>query len=89
MVGTGSFIPENFPDTFATADIYLYEGKPGVKLGREKLFTRPTSIGSEPTVKMIGIVEVARLAASAAGVLAGAKITATCCLTRSAAKSGS
>jgi len=38
VVGTGSFIPENFPDTFATADIYLYEGKPGIKLGREKLF---------------------------------------------------
>jgi nicotinate phosphoribosyltransferase len=38
VVGTGSFIPENFPDTFATADVYMYEGKPGVKLGREKLF---------------------------------------------------
>ena len=38
VVGTGSFIPENFPDTFATADIYMYEGKPGIKLGREKLF---------------------------------------------------
>src|SRR5215471_5327880 len=38
VVGTGSFIPENFADTFATADIYMYEGKPGIKLGREKLF---------------------------------------------------
>jgi nicotinate phosphoribosyltransferase len=38
VVGTGSFIPENFPDTFATADIYLYDGKPGIKLGREKVF---------------------------------------------------
>jgi len=38
VVGTGSFIPENFPDTFATADIYMYEGKPGIKLGREKVF---------------------------------------------------
>lgn len=38
VVGTGSFIPENFADTFATADIYMYEGKSMVKLGREKLF---------------------------------------------------
>jgi nicotinate phosphoribosyltransferase len=37
-VGTGSFIPENFNDTFATADIFMYDGKPGIKLGREKLF---------------------------------------------------
>lgn len=37
-VGTGSFIPENFGDTFATADIFLYEGQFKVKLGREKLF---------------------------------------------------
>ncbi|HMH19509.1 MAG TPA: hypothetical protein VK572_15335 [Burkholderiales bacterium] len=38
VVGTGSFIPDNFNDTFATADIFMYEGKPGIKLGREKLF---------------------------------------------------
>ncbi len=38
MVGTGSFIPENYSDTFATADIFMYEGKFDVKLGREKLF---------------------------------------------------
>src|SRR3970282_2231164 len=38
VVGTGSFIPENFSDTFATADIFLYDGKPLTKLGREKLF---------------------------------------------------
>jgi len=37
-VGTGSFIPENFGDTFATADIFMYDGKFNVKLGREKLF---------------------------------------------------
>jgi len=37
-VGTGSFIPENFSDTFATADVFMYEGKPGIKVGREKLF---------------------------------------------------
>lgn len=38
VVGTGSFLPDNFSDTFATADIFLYEGKAGIKLGREKLF---------------------------------------------------
>ena len=38
VVGTGSFIPENFADTFATADIFMYDGQPMVKLGREKLF---------------------------------------------------
>ena len=38
VVGTGSFIPENFNDTFATADIFMYDGKAGTKLGREKLF---------------------------------------------------
>ncbi|OFZ99717.1 MAG: hypothetical protein A3H35_17465 [Betaproteobacteria bacterium RIFCSPLOWO2_02_FULL_62_17] len=38
VVGTGSFIPENFADTFATADIFMYENEPMVKLGREKLF---------------------------------------------------
>jgi nicotinate phosphoribosyltransferase len=38
MVGTGSFIPENFSDTFSTADVFLYDAKPLIKLGREKLF---------------------------------------------------
>jgi len=38
VVGTGSFLPDNFADTFATADIFLYEGKTAIKLGREKLF---------------------------------------------------
>ncbi|OGA13077.1 MAG: hypothetical protein A3G25_21125 [Betaproteobacteria bacterium RIFCSPLOWO2_12_FULL_63_13] len=37
-VGTGSFIPENFSDTFATADIFMFDGRFDVKLGREKLF---------------------------------------------------
>jgi nicotinate phosphoribosyltransferase len=38
VVGTGSFLPDTLADTFATADVFLYEGKPGIKLGREKLF---------------------------------------------------
>jgi len=38
VVGTGSFIPETYFDTFATADIFMFDGKFDVKLGREKLF---------------------------------------------------
>ena len=38
VVGTGSFIPENFNDTFATADIFMYDGTFDIKVGREKLF---------------------------------------------------
>jgi len=38
VIGTGSFIPEAFGDTFATADIFKYDGKFGIKVGREKLF---------------------------------------------------
>ena len=38
VVGTGSFIPEAFGDTFATADIFMYDGEFLIKVGREKLF---------------------------------------------------
>jgi nicotinate phosphoribosyltransferase len=38
VVGTGSFLPDNLPDIYATADVFLYDDKPGIKLGREKLF---------------------------------------------------
>ena len=37
-IGTGSFIPDSYGDTFATADIFLYDGKFEIKVGREKLF---------------------------------------------------
>jgi len=37
VVGTGSFIPETWSETYATADIVAYDGKPLVKLGREFL----------------------------------------------------
>ncbi len=36
-VGTGSFIPEAWSETYATADIVAYDGKPRVKVGREFL----------------------------------------------------
>ncbi|MDA1089823.1 MAG: nicotinate phosphoribosyltransferase [Proteobacteria bacterium] len=40
VVGTGSFLPQNWTETFATADIVAYGGKPSVKVGREFLLKR-------------------------------------------------
>ncbi|WP_298214119.1 nicotinate phosphoribosyltransferase [Acidocella sp.] len=37
VVGTGSFIPDNWSETYATADIVAYDGMPRVKIGREFL----------------------------------------------------
>jgi nicotinate phosphoribosyltransferase len=37
VVGTGSFIPEIWSETYATADIVAYDGEPIVKIGREFL----------------------------------------------------
>ncbi|MFH5927235.1 nicotinate phosphoribosyltransferase [Roseomonas xinghualingensis] len=37
VVGTGSFIPNNWSETYATADIVAYDGVPRVKVGREFL----------------------------------------------------
>jgi nicotinate phosphoribosyltransferase len=37
VVGTGSFIPEQWSETYATADIVAYDGQPLVKVGREFL----------------------------------------------------
>ncbi len=40
VVGSGSFLPENWTETFATADIVAYGGEPRVKAGREFLLQR-------------------------------------------------
>ena len=40
MIGTGSFLPETWAETFATADIVAYDGEPQVKAGREFLLQR-------------------------------------------------
>ena len=40
VVGTGSFLPENWTETYATADIVAYGDKPSVKVGREFLLKR-------------------------------------------------
>lgn len=41
VVGTGSFIPGDWHETYATADIVAYDGVPRVKVGREFLL-RPS-----------------------------------------------
>ena len=40
VVGTGSYIPENWRETYATADIVEYDGVPRVKVGREFLLRK-------------------------------------------------
>ena len=40
VVGTGSFIPDIWSETYATADIVAYDGQARVKLGREFLLRR-------------------------------------------------
>ncbi len=40
IVGTGSFIPDTWSETYATADIVEYDGTPMVKVGREFLLRR-------------------------------------------------
>ena len=37
VIGTGSYLPESWPETYATADIIAYGGVPSVKVGREFL----------------------------------------------------
>ena len=37
VIGTGSYLPESWSETYATADIIAYDGEPMVKAGREFL----------------------------------------------------
>jgi nicotinate phosphoribosyltransferase len=37
VIGTGSYLPELWSETYATADIIAYDGVPMVKAGREFL----------------------------------------------------
>lgn len=46
LIGTGSFLPENWTETYATADIVEYDGVPMVKLGREFLLRRRKGEGN-------------------------------------------
>jgi nicotinate phosphoribosyltransferase len=38
LIGTGSYLPEEWSETYATADVIAYGGVPRVKIGREFLF---------------------------------------------------
>ncbi len=40
VVGTGSYLPEVWSETYATADIVAYDGEPRVKVGREFLLRK-------------------------------------------------
>ncbi len=40
IVGTGSYLPDNWPETYATADIVAYDSVPSVKVGREFLLRK-------------------------------------------------
>ena len=38
LIGTGSYLPELWSETYATADVIAYGDEPRVKVGREFLF---------------------------------------------------
>jgi len=40
IVGTGSYLPDRWSETYATADVIEYDGKPSVKVGREFLLSK-------------------------------------------------
>jgi len=40
VIGSGSYLPEKWSETYATADIISYDGVPSVKLGREFLLKK-------------------------------------------------
>ena len=48
VIGTGSYLPEKWSETYATADIIAYDGKPMVKLGREFLMQRWEEMQQNP-----------------------------------------
>ena len=44
VIGTGSYLPELWSETYATADIIAYDGVPMVKAGREFLLRKRTGV---------------------------------------------
>jgi nicotinate phosphoribosyltransferase len=42
IIGTGSYLPESWSETYATADIVEYDHTPRVKVGREFLMRKKT-----------------------------------------------
>jgi len=45
VIGTGSYLPELWSETYATADIIAYDGVPMVKAGREFLLRKRVGDG--------------------------------------------
>ncbi len=45
VIGTGSFLPDRWSETYATADVVAYDGVPRVKVGREFLLRKPPPTG--------------------------------------------
>ncbi|MBM3523433.1 MAG: nicotinate phosphoribosyltransferase [Alphaproteobacteria bacterium] len=43
VIGTGSYLPEIWTETYATSDIVEYDGRPSVKVGREFLLRKRES----------------------------------------------
>ena len=43
LIGTGSYLPDDWSETYATADIVRYGGDERVKVGREFLLRKPAS----------------------------------------------
>ena len=50
MIGTGSYLPDNWPETYATADIVEYDGKPQVKVGREFLLKNSRKMSGDEEI---------------------------------------
>ena len=48
VVGTGSFLPSNWTETYATADVVEYDGQKRVKIGREFLHRTHDGKASHP-----------------------------------------
>lgn len=48
VIGTGSFLPERWTETYATADVIAYDGIRRVKVGREFLFPLPAQPAATP-----------------------------------------
>ena len=47
VVGTGSYLPDNWRETYATADVIAYDGRVSVKIGREFLLQKWQNGGVE------------------------------------------
>ena len=45
VIGTGSYLPDSWTETYVTADIVAYDGEARVKVGREFLLRRGDKIG--------------------------------------------